>query len=308
MTDAAPLPDAPDAALIGFGEAGQAFALGWRSEGADAIAAYDVKTDSPDPAVASRKRDDYARARVRGRDSLAEALAGARLIVSVVTADQARTAAEAAAPHLIRGALYLDCNSCAPSTKEGSAAIVEGAGGRYVDVAVMAPVHPGLHRTPMLVSGPHAAKAVEAMETLGMAPRAVDGPVGAASAIKMIRSVMIKGLEALTAECVLSAVKAGVDAEVLASLDATFPSFDWKTKSAYMLERAATHGVRRAAEMREAALTVDDLGIIGRMSRATAERQDEIGRLGVRAGQDEDYAALARRLLDALASRETQGA
>lgn len=307
MTD--PAPDAarpaPDAALIGFGEAGQAFAAGWRSEGADAIAAYDIKT--ADPETAEAKRADYERARVTGRNTLAEALADARLVVSVVTADQARAAAEAAAPLLARRALYLDCNSCAPSTKQGSAAIIESAGGRYVDVAVMAPVHLWRHKTAMLVSGPHAEAAAHAMEALGMAPRVVEGGVGAASSIKMIRSVMIKGLEALTIECILSAVKAGVDKEVLASLDATFPGFDWTAKSAYMLERAATHGVRRAAEMREVALTIDDLGLMGRMSRAAAERQDEIGRLRVRAEENEDYAALARRLLDALASKGSEG-
>ncbi len=293
----------PDAALIGFGEAGQAFAAGWRAEGADTVTAYDIKTDA-DPRTAAAKREDYARVRVLGQNTLAGALANAKFVVSVVTADQARAAAEAAAPHLVRGALFLDCNSCAPATKQGNAATIEESGGRYVDVAVMAPVHPRRHKTAMLVSGPHAARAVEAMGALGMEARAVEGGVGAASAIKMIRSVMVKGLEALTLESVLSAVKAGVDEEVLASLAATFPGFDWPRQSAYMLERAASHGVRRAAEMREAALTVDGLGLIGHMARATAEREEQIGRLGVHAREDENYAALARRLLDALASAE----
>jgi 3-hydroxyisobutyrate dehydrogenase-like beta-hydroxyacid dehydrogenase len=299
-------PSDVEAVLIGFGEAGQAFAKGWRAEGVSLIAAYDIKTLSDDPAVRVGKLDDYEAAGVSGRDSLAAALTGARFVVSAVTADQARTAAEAAAKHMAPGAVYLDCNSCAPSTKQGSALIIEAAGARYVDVAVMAPVHPRLHKTPMLVSGPHAADASAAMAARGMAPRIVEGGVGAASSIKMIRSVMIKGLEALTIECVLSAVTAGVDGEVLASLDASFPGFDWTAKSAYMLERAATHGVRRAAEMREVALTIDDLGLSGHMSRATALRQDEIGQLGVRAYDNEDYAALARRLLDALAAKGSE--
>ncbi len=292
--------NASAAALIGFGEAGQAFTKGWMEAGHGPFAAYDIKTD--DPATAKAKRADYDRAGVRGADTPAQALAGAELVFCLVTADRAREAAKAAALYLQPGALFFDCNSCAPSTKQGSAKIIEATGGRYVDAAVMAPVHPKLHRTPVLVSGPHAEAGEKAMTALSMAPRAVAGDVGAASSIKMIRSVMIKGLEALTLECVLSAVKAGVDQEVLASLDATFPQFDWKSKSAYMMERAATHGVRRAAEMREVALTVDDLGLGGQMSRATAARQDEIGRLGVHAREDEDYAALARRLLDALSS------
>ena len=133
----------------------------------------------------------------------------------------------------------------------------------------MAPVHPRLHRTPLLISGPHAEAAAPLLAALGMAAEIHDGPVGSASAIKMIRSIMMKGLEALVCECVLAGTKAGVIDTVLDSLDDTYPGFDWKTRSAYMLERVMTHGLRRAAEMREVALTVDLLGFDGAMSRAS---------------------------------------
>ena len=79
----------------------------------------------------------------------------------------------------------------------------------------------------------------------------------------------MKGLEALVCECVLAGAKAGVIETVLDSLDDTYPGFDWRKRSAYMLERMMTHGVRRAAEMREVALTVDLLGLDGAMSRAS---------------------------------------
>jgi 3-hydroxyisobutyrate dehydrogenase-like beta-hydroxyacid dehydrogenase len=110
-----------------------------------------------------------------------------------------------------------------------------------------------------------------------------DGPVGAASAVKMIRSVMMKGLEALGCECVLAGRKAGVIETVLDSLDDTYPGFDWKKRSAYMLERVMTHGVRRASEMREVALTIDLLGLKGEMSRASVGWQQTSGELGLRA-------------------------
>ena len=146
----------------------------------------------------------------------------------------------------------------------------------------MAPVHPRLHRTPLLISGPHAEAAAPVLAALGMAAAIHDGPVGSASAVKMIRSIMMKGLEALVCECVLAGAKAGVIDAVLDSLDDTYPGFDWKTRSAYMLERVATHGVRRAAEMREVALTVDVLGLDGAMSRASVGWQQAIGELGLR--------------------------
>jgi 3-hydroxyisobutyrate dehydrogenase-like beta-hydroxyacid dehydrogenase len=287
-------------AFLGFGEAARAFLDGWRSspDFKARICAYDIKTDSPDRQVRAAKRADYAAANVLGASTAPEAVKGAEAVFSVVTADQAHQAAIAALPGLAKGALFFDCDSCAPQTKSRTALKVEAAGGRYVDVAVMQAVHPRLHRTPLLISGPHVEAAAVALAALGMSAAVHDGPVGAASSVKMIRSIMMKGLEALVCECVLAGRKAGVIETVLDSLDLTYPGFDWKTKSAYMLERVMTHGLRRAAEMREVALTVDLLGLKGEMSRACVGWQQTIGELRLRAGSDaDDYSALADRIL-----------
>jgi 3-hydroxyisobutyrate dehydrogenase-like beta-hydroxyacid dehydrogenase len=154
----------------------------------------------------------------------------------------------------------------------------------------------------LLLSGPHADAAAAALRSLDMAPKVHQGPVGSSSAIKMIRSVMIKGLEALACECALAGRVAGVDEVVLATLDETFPGFDWKTRMAYMMERVMTHGVRRAAEMREAVQTVDLLGLDGAMSRGAVAWQQRIGELGLRAadGDAADYRDLADQILSAL--------
>ena len=291
-------------AFIGFGEAARAFLDGWRTNPSfkARISAYDIKTDSPDAQVRTAKRADYTAANVIGASTAPEAVAGAEAIFSVVTADQAREAALAALPGLMNGALFFDCDSCAPQTKVRTATEVEAARGRYVDVAVMSPVHPRLHRTPLLISGPHAEAAAPALAVLGMSARIHEGPVGAASAVKMIRSIMMKGLEALVCECVLAGRKAGVIETVLDSLDDTYPGFDWRKRSAYMLERVMTHGVRRAAEMREVALTVDLLGLDGAMSRASIGWLQAIGDLALRSSADEalDYRVLADRILTSL--------
>jgi 3-hydroxyisobutyrate dehydrogenase-like beta-hydroxyacid dehydrogenase len=284
-------------AFIGFGEAARAFLDGWRTNpGFKArVSAYDIKTDSLDAKVRAAKQADYAAANVIGASSAPDAFA-------VVTADQAHEAALAALPGLAKGALFFDCDSCAPQTKVRTAEAVEAAGGRYVDVAVMAPVHPRLHRTPLLISGPHADVAAPALAALDMSAKIHAGPVGAASSVKMIRSIMMKGLEALVCECVLAGTRAGVIDTVLDSLDDTYPGFDWKKRSAYMLERVMTHGVRRAAEMREVALTVDLLGLKGEMSRAAVGWEQTIGELGLRtnAADAADYGGLADRILAAL--------
>ena len=291
-------------ALIGFGEAGQAFAKGWRSEHAGLdIRAYDIKTR--DAASARTKWDDYAGAQITGCATLGDALDGAGAVFSLVTADQAHLAAHEAAGLLHQGALFFDGNSCAPGTKRASGESVETAGARYVDMAVMAPVHPKLHKVPLLVSGQHVKAALPALAALGMQARLVPGAVGRASSIKMMRSVMIKGLEALALECILSARKAGVDQEILESLGGSFPGFDWPAKMAYDFERSTTHGVRRAAEMREVAKTVEELGLMNGMSRAIVDWQQAVGDLHLPAGEPE-LGTRADAILTALGLLDTK--
>lgn len=290
-------------AFIGFGEAATAISSGWDREATGPIAAYDIKTDNPDPAVAAAKRVDYRTNGIDGRDDLRTAIDGAALIFSTVTADQALVAARNAAECFPAGALYFDMNSCAPGTKRQAAECVEAAGGRYVDVAVMAPVYPECHKVPLLVSGPHASEGIAALEALSMNPTLTEGPVGTSSTIKMIRSIMVKGIEAVVVECVLSAVHEGIDETVLASLAKTFPGFDWPDRAAYMLERVMVHGRRRAEEMREVAKTVDELGLEGRMARASAGWQETIGTLELNQlseAEKADYRLLARKVLDSI--------
>lgn len=257
-----------------------AFVEEWNSRGIPAaVRAFDIKTQ--DPAAAGEKRADYARFGVHGTDTIAEALIGSDLVIAVVTADQAVEAAKAAAPLLKPRALYCDFNSVAPHTKVQAAAIVEEAGARYADVAVMAPVRPAQLSVPLLVSGPHSADACALLSAAGFRPRDLGGAVGQASIIKMLRSIMVKGMEALVAECFLAAHSAGVAEEVAQSLNASWPGVDWAEKADYNLDRIMVHGVRRAAEMDEVAATLAQLGMPNALTRATAETQRRIGTLGL---------------------------
>lgn len=261
------------ATFIGFGEAGRAFA--WPG-----AFAYDRKADVA--AIRAELLDAYTAAEVTGADDAASALSGSAIVLCVVTADQAVKAAQDYAAHLAPGALWLDMNSVAPSSKHRAAALIEAAGGRYVDVAVMAPVLPQRRAVPLLVSGPHAEDAAEALQASGFANVSVAGPhVGDASAIKMIRSVMVKGLEALSAECALAASRAGVLDAVTASLDASWKEQGWAERFDYNFDRMMAHGVRRAAEMEEVAVTLADLGVDPQMTRGTIARQREIGSLAL---------------------------
>lgn len=256
-----------EVALIGFGEAGSTFAraAGW----AGLARAYDVLLE---------RGAAMSDAGVGAATSAQEALSSAGIVLSLVTADQALAAAKDCAPFLIPGALWCDMNSVAPDTKRAAADAVEAAGGRYVDVAVLAPVNPARMAVPLLLSGPAARVARTRLGALGFANlRTVGDEVGRASAVKMIRSVMVKGIEALTDEMMAAARAAGVESEVLASLDASDKSQPWAQRAAYNLERMTTHGARRAAEMEESAKTLQALGVEPVMTRGTVLRQRRAG-------------------------------
>lgn len=266
--------------FIGFGEAGIAFASDF-PPALPRARAIDLKT--LDPVTRQAKLAEGARARADMYDAPDVALKNARAAISVVTADQALAAAKAYGPLLDSGALWLDLNSVAPATKQAAAQAIEASGGRYVDVAVMAPVHPKRRATPLLVSGAHADDAFALLEAYGFDHvRKVEGGIGSASAIKMIRSVMVKGIEALTAECAIAARAADVLDEVLASLDASPAPASWCERADYNLDRMLIHGLRRAAEMEEVVKTLDALGVDAAMTRGTVARQRSLGALGLR--------------------------
>lgn len=277
--------DFPSIALVGFGEAGHAFASGWSLPPTVRPKAYDVKLH--DEATSGQVLERCASAGAEPVADANKALDGAGLVFSVVTADQALEAARTCAPHLAQNALWLDCNSCAPQTKQQAALLIEAAGGRYVDVAVMAPVYPKRHEVPLLLAGPHAAEAASVIVRLGMRPSVSGDRIGDASSIKMLRSVMIKGLEALTTECLLAARRAGVEDAVLASLQASDPGFDWRARGSYNLERMMVHGARRAAEVEEVCATLRGLGLPDWMSRGTVEWQRRVSSLGIAPGGDD---------------------
>jgi 3-hydroxyisobutyrate dehydrogenase-like beta-hydroxyacid dehydrogenase len=271
--------------FLGFGEAAQAFAGDQRWQGA--ARGYDVKTDSP--ALAAAKAEDFDRLRVRVCASAREALRDAGVVLSLVTADEAAPAAENAAAHIAPDALYFDMNSVAPATKRAAAAAIEGGGGLYVDVAIMSPVKPAALDAPLFLSGPHAETGALALSAVGFTSiRAVGPEIGSASLIKMVRSVMIKGVEAVTAECLLAAQAGGVVDEVIASLCESSGA-----QINYNLERVLVHGLRRAAEMREVAKTLLDLGVEPRMTQSAIAWQRELGALDIGSAPSSITAKLA---------------
>ena len=257
--------------LLGFGEVGQTLAADLAPSAAADLRCWDILFADPrsGPSVAASSSPAAAARDIRA------GISGATLVVSAVTAGQCVAAAQAASAHLAAGAYFIDLNSVSPATKVAAARIVADGGARYVEAAVMAPIGPKRIATSMLLGGPHAAEFLGFARELGFAgARFYASEVGRASAAKMCRSVIIKGLEALVAESLLTARRYGVEGTVLESLRDLLPGADWPELSRYMLSRSLQHGRRRAEEMREVATTVGEAGIDPLMSTAIAARQD----------------------------------
>jgi 3-hydroxyisobutyrate dehydrogenase-like beta-hydroxyacid dehydrogenase len=284
--------------LIGFGEVGQILAEDLN--GAD-IAAFDLLFADAE-SIPSRALGAH---RVRAGRDAADAVRGGELVISAVTAAETVNAARAAAPGIDAGAFYLDLNSASPGAKRAAGAFVDGAGGRYVEAAVMTSYPAKRIASPMLLGGPYAEEFLKEARGLGFQAEVCSAEIGKASATKMCRSVIIKGVEALLAESLLTARRSGVEGAVLASLGDLLPAEDWPKLARYMIARSLAHGRRRAEEMREAARTVAETGIAPLMSEAIAERQDWTAG---RADAELELGALLDAILKSIDSNEAVGA
>jgi 3-hydroxyisobutyrate dehydrogenase-like beta-hydroxyacid dehydrogenase len=289
--------------LVGYGEVGKILAAALHASGVAWVGTWDLLLR--DPATASTMRAHAADAGVETMPSLATLLERADVVLSAVTASQALAVATDAARTIRRGTWFVDLNSASPGTKARSSALVDAAGGRYVESAVMTSVPPFGIKVPMLLGGEHAEVLRELLLPLGFDMEVAARRIGVASAIKMCRSVIIKGLESLIVESFTSARAYGVEDRVLASLHETFPGLDWDELGSYLFSRTALHGKRRAEEMREVAVTVREIGLEPLLASATAERQDWMARWKDEAGlaavaKDANWRAYADRLLRTL--------
>lgn len=259
-------------AIIGFGEVGGIFGADF-VQGGRKVAVTDILLRDSESATAMLEK--ARKTGVAAHDSYKDAMAGADVVISAVTSSSSVDAATTASPLLGPDQIYLDINSVSPEKKREIARIIGKSKAKFVEAAVMAPVSPQRLKVPTLLGGSESHVAAERLTAIGMNAKAISTEVGVASAIKMCRSVLVKGLEALAVECLFAARRYGAEKEVIASLEASYPSMGWGASLPdYLVSRVAQHGRRRAAEMREVAEALKDVGLDPQMALATAARQD----------------------------------
>jgi len=234
---------------------------------------------------------------------LKDCLHKAEMVISAVTASSALDVAKEAGLILGEGQLFLDINSVSPETKRKAARNIERRRARFVEGAVMSAVPKHRLQVPMLLGGPHAFETAECLQQIGMNATPFSDQLGVASAVKMCRSVVIKGLEALVIESLFAARMYGAEDKVLESLSASFPGMGWEDHLPdYLISRVAEHGHRRAVEMREVAQTLQHVGMEPVMALATAQRQQllasEMAKRNLALDSDEQFSW--RSLSDAL--------
>ena len=252
--------------IVGLGEAGGAIAAGLVEEGAEVIA-YDLRLAS---AGGADLRDLAARAGVGLATDLADLAGRAEIILSLVTGGAALPVARALAPHLRAGQLVADLNTTSPGVAEAVSEVLAPTGASFTDVAIMAAVPPYRHRVPMLACGPGADQLAAA--GLGLRVEVIEGGPGAASAVKMLRSLLVKGLESLLLEFAVAADRFGATDRVLRSMNGSLPTDDWRALATYLLTRTAKHGRRRGDELAEVAEMFRELGIEPGLAEAGADR------------------------------------
>lgn len=270
--------DPPRLAIIGFGEIGQQFGTGLAQAGLETVVIYDPRAIAG-PVAESMQRVAQA-AGVELVASPAALAARADIILSATPGATTLDSAHAIAGHLAGRHLLIDLASCSPSVKRSAERVVGASGAAFVDGSIIGPSKQGYQRA-VLLSGEHAARAQAALAPWGMNLEALAAPVGAASAIKILRSVVMKGLEALVVECLLGAMRYGIDARVVQSLDGSFkrPFGDLADSLA---SGDVIHAMRRAEEVDMSAQTLQEIGIDPIVTRAVAERLRWVGRLDTR--------------------------
>jgi 3-hydroxyisobutyrate dehydrogenase-like beta-hydroxyacid dehydrogenase len=276
-------------AIIGFGEAGPILAEGLAANGAKIVAAYDILVGDPKIAEKGRARGVPIAA------TAAEAVAGAEVVISAVVSTEAEAAARSVAPYLKPGQFYMDINSASPAVKKRVAATIEGAGADFVEAAVMDLFPPHGHKAPMLLAGKRAKELEAILRRYAMRVEAIGEAVGTASAVKMVRSVFLKGFTSILLESLVAAHQVGAEERVLDSLQTTFPEMDWRKVADYYAERLVKHARRQSAEMHEVAETLTELGVEPITALASAARLGWLADLPL-GTQPRGYADLLRAI------------
>lgn len=264
--------------LVGYGEIGSTLGAGLRKAGLDTIFSYDKYAfDGPYSALIQKRAKEAGVTLVRSNQELADA---ADVIVSVTPGSVSLDSAAAFAPCLTARHMFVDFASATPKIKIGVAQTLMSTGALIGDASIEGTPKNG-YAMPILSSGPAGERLRDVFNPWGMRIEFVGSELGRASGIKILRSVLIKGIEALTDEMMLAARHYGIDEIVLASASKTLAR-PWMDTVESLIPSGVIHAKRRAEELDMSAEAVADAGIEPVMARAVAARLRWKAELGLK--------------------------
>jgi 3-hydroxyisobutyrate dehydrogenase-like beta-hydroxyacid dehydrogenase len=254
--------------LIGFGEVGTALGLGLKAQSLGVVA-FDKGYQTPPFGELIQKR--AREAGVPLMSTVADVVVSSDVILAMVPGGAALAAASEAAAVLKPGQMYVDMGTATPPAKEEMARLVEATGAAFVDVAIMGSPHQDQHAVPCLASGKEAERYRDLVTPFGMKVTVAGDRPGRAAAIKMFRSIFMKGIEALTIETLLACETWGVTDAVMGTINTSMEKMRWFPEHAsFLVTTDAIHGERRAHEMDMVCETMEAVGVEPRMTRTTA--------------------------------------
>lgn len=258
--------------FIGFGEAAYHIASGLKAEGLTDLGAYD--RNAADPQLGRLIQQRAAEVGVKLFENLESAYQAGEFIACLTSANSALAVAKSVIPQLKAGQVYIDMNSAAPTVKAEIAQVPHNEGVMFCDAAVMGTVPGNKHKVPMFLAGNGAAKFAAAFSQYGMKLTVLDAQAGGASAIKMFKSVIMKGLPQLMFESFEAAVKYGVLNTLVESLASSLNGKTVEQLADTFTARTMIHAARRSEEMQDVVATLENLGVDAAMSKATVTKLD----------------------------------
>lgn len=294
----------PAIAFIGVGELACSLAAGMTAAGAGDVRGY--SRPRSDPTASRIQRERAAAARVALCASLHEAVSDATVVIAAVPASAALEVATAAAPLLTRNAIYVDTAPLAPADKLAAAQTVASAGGMFVDAAVLGTVATEGARVPLLCAGPGAQAWSELAVTLGLNVTVLSGPPGQAARVKLLRSVYLKGRDALVMEMLLAARAHGIEQTVVDSIQGAGERVPFPQLADRIVCAMAVHAGRRADELAMSAQLLRSSAVEPIVSEAGSKRLRWIAELGLREhfdGQRPQDPQVVLLAIDALLAR-----
>lgn len=265
--------------FIGFGEAAFHIANGLKSEGLMNIVAYDINQNDEKRGEIIRKRAEEAG--ITLADTLEEAYSSAKFIASLTSSKVAYEVAELIIPNLLPGQVFVDMNSAAPVLKRDIGNILHAEGVLVCDAAVMSTVPGSGHKVPIFLSGEGANAFHDSLKEYGMNLTNLNAPIGGSSAIKMFRSVFMKGLPQLMIESMIPAAKFGALDALVESLNETIVGKTIEDLANVFIARTVVHAERRAKEMTDVVSTLESMGIDASMSKSTKEKLEQLAAMNL---------------------------